>query len=82
MDALRVMPLIMGPVPPGKAGSHYRERQMLTLQYRTESAAIERLLPACFKPSVEAVVTVAFTDNNGVDFGVCPKVASLCALPE
>jgi len=66
MDEMRVMPLVVGPI--SRAGACYRERQMLALQYRTNPHAIERLLPACFRPPGEPIVTVAFIDNNGVDF--------------
>lgn len=70
MDEMRMMPLIGGPIAPNcwEAGAYYRERQMLALQYRTDPHAIERLLPPCFKPHREPIVTVTFIDNNGVDF--------------
>ena len=70
MDEMRMMPLIMGPIARNyrEAGAYYREREMLALQYRTDPQAIEPLLPSCFKQRGEPIVTVAFIDNNGVDF--------------
>jgi acetoacetate decarboxylase len=64
------MPLMMGPYdheyPFG--GIVYRERQTLAFQFQTESEAISQLLPECFQPAGEPIVTVAFGYFDGIDF--------------
>jgi acetoacetate decarboxylase len=67
---IQFMPLIRGPLwDVGKAAQHvYQSMEILMLVYETDSDAIPPLLPEPFKPGKEPVVTVMFTDNNGVDF--------------
>ena len=64
------MPLIMGPMfdrteVPSFA---YPQVQVLALQYLTSADAIEPLLPQCFRPAEEPLVTILFAEHNGLDF--------------
>ena len=65
-----MMPLIGGPLGDvGKAAPQvYQSVESLMLQYETDPEAIPPLLPEPFKPGKSPIVTVLFTDNNGVDF--------------
>lgn len=64
------MPLIMGPMFDLQAKPQwaYPEVEALAFQYLTDHAAIEALIPECFKPAKEPLVTVLFSQNNGLEF--------------
>jgi acetoacetate decarboxylase len=64
------MPLIMDSWGIRKdTGARVYDRQdVLALQFRTDADAIPRLLPDCYHPSGEPLVTVSFVDYSGVDF--------------
>lgn len=67
---LHLMPLIMeswGNLR--EAGAKvYNEVQTVALQYKTALDAISPLLPDCYQPAEEPIVTVAFIYYEGVDF--------------
>lgn len=64
------MPLIMGTMfdlsdrPKWK----YPQVEVLAFQYLTDRAALEALIPDCFNPAKDPVVTVLFSQNNGLEF--------------
>jgi acetoacetate decarboxylase len=64
------MPLLMGPmfdrVPLPKLA--YPQVEVLAFQFLTEPQAIEALLPEPYRPAKEPLVTVLFSENNGLDF--------------
>jgi acetoacetate decarboxylase len=65
-----LMPLIMGSIsdqgkPPNGI---YREVQYLSMQYQTDSDAIQVLLPDCYQPAEKLIVTAMFGYYDGVDF--------------
>ena len=63
------MPLIMGPLWKGENPRFfYSQTEAVALQYLTDSDAIASLLPNCYKPGKEPLVTVLFGYNNGLDF--------------
>jgi len=64
------MPLIRGPLWDLKniPKSEYTSVETLMLQFETDRDAIPPLLPEPFQPGKSPLVTVMFTDNNGVDF--------------
>jgi hypothetical protein len=63
------MPLIMGPLWRGKIPQFsYPQTEVIALQYLTETDAIASLLPDCFKPGKEPIVTVLFGYYNGLYF--------------
>jgi acetoacetate decarboxylase len=64
------MPLIMGPMFDLQAKPQwaYPEVEVLAFQYLTDPTAIEALIPDCFKPAKEPLVTVLFSQNNGLEF--------------
>ena len=39
-----------------------------SLQYLTDQAAIKALIPDCFNPAKDPLVTVLFSQNNGLEF--------------
>ncbi len=62
------MPLIMGPqfdraVPPRFA---YEQVEVLAFQYLTDPEALADLLPKCYHPGKQPLVTVVFSQNNGL----------------
>ena len=63
------MPLIMGPLWRGKIPQFsYPQTEVIALQYLTDTDAIASLLPDCFKPGKEPIVTVLFGYYNGLYF--------------
>jgi acetoacetate decarboxylase len=63
-------PFMMGPLfdraaPPKLA---YPQVEVLAFQFLTEPQAIESVLPEPYRPAEEPLVTVIFSDNNGLDF--------------
>jgi hypothetical protein len=69
----RFMPWLMS--PPAFAGSAARTRRfdVVAAQWRMHRSVLDGLLPECFEPAAvddrrEGLVTVAFADNQGVDF--------------
>ena len=54
---LKMMPLIMGPQEISNA--LYANTESATLQYETDKEAIASLLPDCYKPAKESLLTVA-----------------------
>lgn len=64
------MPLIMGPMfdLQDKPQWSYPEVEVLGFQYLTDEAGIEPLIPDCFSPTKEPLVTVLFSQNNGLEF--------------
>jgi acetoacetate decarboxylase len=69
-DKIYLSPLIIGPVfEQGKVpGLVYGDAQTLALQYETDNAAAQALLPECYQPAKRPVVTVSFGYFGGVDF--------------
>lgn len=64
------MPLIMGPLfdrrdPPRIV---YTEIEVVAVQYETEIEAVQALLPDCYQPAKDPIVTVLFGCNNGLEF--------------
>jgi acetoacetate decarboxylase len=64
------MPLIMGPMfdLQDKPKWAYPQVEVLAFQYLTTQAALEALIPDCYRPAKEALVTVLFSQNNGLEF--------------
>ena len=63
------MPLIMGPLGKGeKPRIPYPQTESVAFQYLTDIDALSSLLPSCYKPGKEPLVTVFFGYNNGLDF--------------
>jgi acetoacetate decarboxylase len=65
------MPLALGPIMDRSdlPRLHYREVEILAIQYHTEPEAIGALLPDCYQPDEKnPQVTVMFGYNNGLDF--------------
>jgi acetoacetate decarboxylase len=64
------MPLIMGPMfdLDNRPKWAYPQVEILAFQYLTEKSALEALLPDCYRPAKEPLVTVLFSQNNGLDF--------------
>jgi acetoacetate decarboxylase len=64
------MPMIMEPwgIKKEVGARVYDDEQIVALQFRTTPDAIPPLIPDCYQPIGEPTVTVAFIDNNGVDF--------------
>jgi acetoacetate decarboxylase len=46
----------------------YREFQCLSIQYETDTDAIQALLPDCYQPTENPLVTAMFGYYDGVDF--------------
>jgi acetoacetate decarboxylase len=67
---INFMPLIRGPLwDQSNLPRHvYASQETLMLQYETDPKAIPPLLPEPFIPGKSPLVTVLFSDNNGVDF--------------
>jgi acetoacetate decarboxylase len=63
------MPLIAGALFDRKNMKFvYPQVETLAFQYLTEPEAIAELLPDCYQPGKEPVVTVIFSQNNGLSF--------------
>jgi acetoacetate decarboxylase len=64
------MPLIMGPLfDRGNIPRiSYPKTESLVLQYKSDPEAIYSLLPECYQPTKEPIVTVIFNYFNGLDF--------------
>jgi len=64
------MPLIMGPMfdLQDKPKWAYPQVEVLAFQYLTETTAIEALIPECYSLGKEPLVTVLFSQNNGLEF--------------
>lgn len=63
------MPLIMGPLfDREKPQFIYPQVEVLALQYQTDSEAIQEVLPDCYQPTEEPIVTVLFGYNDGIEF--------------
>ncbi len=63
------MPLAMGPVFDRKQLKlAYPHVEALAFQYLTDSEALADLLPDCYRPGREPLVTVIFSNNNGLSF--------------
>jgi acetoacetate decarboxylase len=64
------MPLIMGPLfdKTDCPSFLYPEADVLAYQYLTDEGAIEALLPESFWPGKEPIVTVFFSEYNGLEF--------------
>lgn len=63
---IKMMPLIMGSWK--ISNPLYVDNESVTLQYETEKDAIATLLPECYKPGKEPLVTIAYNQSQGVDF--------------
>ncbi len=63
------MPLAMGPIFDRKALKlAYPQMEVLAFQYLTEPEALAALLPNCYHPGKEPLVTIIFSQNNGLWF--------------
>jgi len=63
------MPLAMGPVLDRKQLKLvYPQVEVLAFQYLTDPEALADLLPDCYHPGKEPLVTVLFSDNHGLSF--------------
>jgi acetoacetate decarboxylase len=62
------MPLIGGPIFDKGKPIPYPEVEGLVVQYETTKEAIAALLPECYQPGAEPMVTVLFGYNNGLSF--------------
>jgi acetoacetate decarboxylase len=64
------MPLLMGPLfdRATEARLAYPHVEVLAFQYLTDPDAIRALLPACYQPAQQPLVTVLFSQNNGLSF--------------
>jgi acetoacetate decarboxylase len=63
------MPLIMGPMWAGNNPKfEYPSVEVVALQYLTDPEALQKLLPDCYKPDKEPMVTIFFGYYNGLDF--------------
>lgn len=63
------MPLAMGPVFDRKQLKlAYPQVEVLAFQYLTDPDALADLLPDCYRPGKEPLVTVIFSNNNGLSF--------------
>jgi len=63
------MPLIMGPIRDGtQLKVNYPQVEALVFQYLTDPEALAELLPDCYHPTHEPLVSVIFSENNGLDF--------------
>jgi acetoacetate decarboxylase len=63
------MPLIAGALfDRSNMKFEYPQVEALAFQYLTEPEAIAELLPDCYQPGKEPVVTVFFSQNNGLSF--------------
>ncbi len=78
------MPLALGPVFDRRMLKlAYPRIEVLAFQYLTDPDALADLLPDCFRPGKEPLVTVVFSRNNGLGFmaggGYASAAVHLCA---
>ena len=63
------MPLLLGPMWKGTIPNfQYPKVEVAALQYITDESSILELLPDCYKPGKEPLVTVFFGYYNGLEF--------------
>jgi acetoacetate decarboxylase len=64
------MPLLLGPVfDYGKVPRwSYPEIDIVAYQYMTQTEALQRLLPECYQPDEQPMVTIFFSQYNGLEF--------------
>jgi hypothetical protein len=63
------MPLVMGPLTYGHNGRFsYKSVEVLALQFLTDAEALPPLLPGCYRPAAEPLVTLYFGQYEGLDF--------------
>jgi acetoacetate decarboxylase len=63
------MPLIMGAINDQKQTRVvYPHTEVLAFQYLTDFDAALELLPQCFRPARQPIVTVMFAENHGLEF--------------
>jgi acetoacetate decarboxylase len=64
------MPLLLGPMFDYRTIPRlaYPEIDIVAYQYLTQPEAIENVLPECFQPTNEPIVTVFFSQYNGLEF--------------
>ncbi|MFN2188185.1 MAG: acetoacetate decarboxylase family protein [Candidatus Promineifilaceae bacterium] len=62
------IPLISGPIFEKDKPIPYPDVRGLVVQYETTKEAIAALLPDCYQPGAEPLVTVLFGYNNGLSF--------------
>jgi acetoacetate decarboxylase len=64
------MPLIMGPLGDRATESRlaYPQVETLAFQYLTDPEAIRALLPECYQPGDPPLVTVLYSESNGLAF--------------
>ena len=63
------MPLIMGPtLDRRQLKLSYPEVEGIAFQYLTDPEALAELLPECYRPGREPLVSVIFSQNNGLSF--------------
>lgn len=63
------MPLVMGAVLDRKEFKlAYPQVEVLAFQYLTDPEALAALLPECYHPGKESLVTIVFSQNNGLSF--------------
>ncbi len=69
-DKIYMMPLIMGPIGDRKEGMRpvYGKVHVVGLQYLTDADAMKLLLPDCYLPAEEPLVTLMFSYYDEVDF--------------
>jgi acetoacetate decarboxylase len=69
-NKIYLMPLIGGWIgDTGKLGNaKYAEAHFLALQYQTDSDSVRALLPDCYQPDEEPIVTAMFGYYDGADF--------------
>ncbi len=68
-DGYYRMPLIMGPLwKGGKPGLEYPRIEVVALQYLSDPDALASLLPECYKPEKEPLVSVYFGYYNELNF--------------
>jgi acetoacetate decarboxylase len=63
---LKMMPLIIG--PQRISNPLYANMESVTVQYETEEGVIAPLLPEVYRPANDSLVTVAYSQSQGVDF--------------
>jgi acetoacetate decarboxylase len=62
------MPIIAGPLFEKGIPIPYPEVEGLVVQYETTKEAIAALLPDCYEPGADPLVTMLFGYNNGLSF--------------
>lgn len=67
-DKIYTMPLLAGPLFGKREQLPYPEVEGVLVQYETETEAIAALLPDCYQPTDDPIVTVFFGYNKGLGF--------------